>query len=401
MFDVKRFPGSLWPMLLFGFVSVFWGNFGQSFFVGVYSESFKSALSISASEYGTLYSLATFVAGFTFLFVGVLIDKLPLRLYALLAGVGLFIACLLLALAENILILFFGFLFVRLFGQSLMPHTGMITMARTFEEDRGKALGFAASAVPVGEIVLPLLAVMLIVQIGWKQSWLLYACLIPALYVPLAIFFLKKAETRLTATVDTDIELADKIKGRFSLLKIANFWLVLPTLLFSPFVVTGVFIHQDYLVQTKSWPATLWAASFVSYGVVHWLSSFVAGVLIDKYTARKLIAWYNLPILLSMLVLIFMQGNATASIFLALLGISIGFGGPLGAALWAELYGKKHLGGIRSMVTAFGVVATAISPILFGLAIDAGISLNKIAGATILLGLAVVGMGAFAYREKI
>lgn len=386
-------------MVLFGFISVFWGNFGQSFFVGVYGESFKNALDLGAAQYGSLYSLATFIAGFIFLFAGTWVDRLPLRLFAVCAGLGLTAACMLLGFANNIALLFIGLLCVRLFGQSLLPHTGMISMARAFEQNRGKALGFAASAVPVGEIVLPLMAVALISWMGWQSTWLLYAALVLVVYIPLATLLLRREVLHEEEQAHTPHTVESNFAGRFSLLKTRRFWMILPSVLLGPFVVTGVFIHQDYLLQIKTWTDTEWASSFVAYGIVHWLSSFAVGLLIDKYSARRLLAWFNLPIVLAMSVLFLDSFIFSAGIFLSFLGISIGFAGPLTAALWTELYGKKHLGGIRSMVTAFVVVSTALSPVLFGLAIDANISLSKIAGVILVLGAITTLLNLQAFNK--
>lgn len=384
MFDFRQFPGRAWPLVVFGFISVFWGNFGQSFFVGVYGESFKQTLNLSASQYGSLYSLATFIAGFAFLFLGTWIDRFSLQRFAVFAGLGLGLACIILGLTANVGTLFVGLLFVRLFGQSMLPHTGMITMARAFEKNRGKALGAAASAIPVGEIILPLVAVSLIFHLGWQQSWLLYAALVVTVYIPLAVLLLRR-EVLHEEEVKND-SLVTEVDGRFSLLKTLQFWLILPSVLLGPFVVTGIFIHQDYVLQARAWTGTQWASSFVAYGIVHWLSSFLVGVLIDKYSAKKLIAWLNLPIVLAIATLLLENFPFSAVIFLSLLGISIGFAGPLTAALWTELYGKKHLGGIRSMVTAFVVVSTALSPVLFGVAIDSNVSLSIIVVVTMAAG---------------
>lgn len=43
-------------------------------------------------------------------------------------------------------------------------------------------------------------------------------------------------------------------------------------------------------------------------------------------------------------------------------------------AVWPELYGLKHLGGIRAMGVAASVFASAVEPGLTGYLIDAGVS---------------------------
>ena len=53
-------------------------------------------------------------------------------------------------------------------------------------------------------------------------------------------------------------------------------------------------------------------------------------------------------------------------------------------ALWAELYGVRHLGAIKSLGTSLGVFGTALSPALFGWILDADLSFLWILGGTIL-----------------
>ena len=56
------------------------------------------------------------------------------------------------------------------------------------------------------------------------------------------------------------------------------------------------------------------------------------------------------------------------------MGVSYGFSSTLFGALWPELYGARHLGGIRSLIVAFMVFGTAMGPGLTGAMIDAGVS---------------------------
>jgi MFS family permease len=54
---------------------------------------------------------------------------------------------------------------------------------------------------------------------------------------------------------------------------------------------------------------------------------------------------------------------------------------------WSEIYGTKHLGGIRSITVSFFVFSTAIAPALFGYLIDHQFSINQI--FTMMLGYLV------------
>lgn len=384
-----QFVASSWPLLAFGFISIFWGNLGQSFFISWYGASIQESLSLSAGAYGTVYSSATLLSSLVIMAFGGMIDRWPLRRFATLAAIGLTAACVTLGAATTLPMLFLGFFLVRLCGQGLLPHTAQTTMARYFDNNRGKALSISASGVPVGEVVLPLLAVALIAGVGWRESWWILALTIPFIYLPLIYGLLHKAPIDVskapasyaTATHHTS-------QGRREMLRDYRFWLALPTVVSGPFILTGVFIHQGFIIAQKQWDPLWLATCFVLYGIVHWMSSMTAGVMVDRFTARRLLPVIILPLAGALLSLALLDGAWVALLFMTLLGINIGISGPVTGALWAEVYGTGKLGSIRSLMTSLSMIATSASPILFGLLIDDGISASLLfgsAGAGVIL----------------
>ena len=87
----------------------------------------------------------------------------------------------------------------------------------------------------------------------------------------------------------------------------------------------------------------------------------------------------NIPLLFSTFVIILFDSSVTAFVFLGLIGISNGFANVLGSATWAEIYGVKHIGSIKALTTALMVFSTAFGTALFGVLIDIGFSIEKIA----------------------
>ena len=59
--------------------------------------------------------------------------------------------------------------------------------------------------------------------------------------------------------------------------------------------------------------------------------------------------------------------------------ISNGLANLLGSSTWAEIYGVKYIGSIKALTTALMVFATAFGTALFGILIDAGFTIEKIA----------------------
>lgn len=392
-----RFVRHHWAILLFGFSCIFWGNFGQSFFLGWYGDAIKAELGMSARAYGATYSLATLGGALALVWLGALIDRWPLRRYLLLTCTGLLVGCMLMALSTSAVLLCLGIFSLRLFGQGLFPHIGLTTMARDFSENRGKAISLAASGVPVGEIVLPACAVFLIMHIGWQQSWWVVAGGTLLLMLPLALFLLRQAQW-FDRRVEIDHDLLDKTSGRRLLWGDRRFWLAAPALLASPFILTAFFIHQDFVLAQKQWTPAWLASCFVVYGLVHWISSILAGVLVDKFTGRRLLRFYVLPLIASLFILANLEGKWVAPLFMAFIGMTQGASGPVVGSLWAEIYGASVLGGVRAAAGAFMVFSTAVSPWMFGLFIDAGLPLEIIYngfGVVFLLSAIIL---RFSYR---
>ncbi len=382
-------------MLGFGFIAVFWGNFGQSFFIAWFGADIQRSLGISAGVYGSTYSLATLLSAFGVIWLGGLIDKMALRTYALTVAAGLCLACVLLSLAEAIPLLFIGLFLLRLFGQSLLPHTGITTMARHFDVSRGKAISVAMSGVPSGEIVLPVLAVAVLAAVGWQNTFLLIGILTVLVLFPV-FWFLTSDSLHAPVGKPAGLKLDAGIPGsagRIVVLSDYRYWLAMPGLLANPFLITGIFIHQNFIVASKDWTVSWLATCFVVYGIVHWLSSLLFGALVDRYKSIRLLPFFLIPLFLAMLVLAYVPGWWTALLMMSLLGFSSGSGPPITSSLWAEIYGTRNLGAIRSMNMAIMVGATAIAPVLFGYFIDQGISAAGLFGPfALFVAIGIVSM---------
>ena len=116
----------------------------------------------------------------------------------------------------------------------------------------------------------------------------------------------------------------------------------------------------------------------MAYSILSVITLIISGILIDKFTSRKLIVYMNIPLLISVFIIIYFDQSFTAFIFLGLIGISNGFANVLGSSTWAEIYGVKYIGSIKALTTALMVFATAFGTALFGYLIDRDFSIEQI-----------------------
>ncbi|MEX0618939.1 MAG: MFS transporter [Pseudohongiellaceae bacterium] len=426
-----------WAPLAFGFLAIFWGNFGQTFFIGLFSASIQQSLALSSSAYGFAYSLATLASAFTIIWAGGLIDRVSLKVYTAAVCLGLAVAAAIMSQVFNLTTLIIGFYGLRLFGQALLPHTGSTTTARAFELNRGKALSIASSGVPAGEIVLPLLGIAMIGSLGWQNTFLTIALVVVFLVLPMMLYVvscsgLRQSPFRATNTVSSTNSREDTLLNpsarpsppsspqpspqpspqsppqsppkaggaRRALLFDDRYWLALPGLMAGPFIITGIFIHQDFIISSKGWTPAWFAACFVVYGVMHWISSLIAGVLVDRFRAVNLLPYYLLPMAIALLVLAFLEGDWVALALMSLLAMSIGSSPPITGSLWPEIYGISSIGTLRSMNIAIMVFATALSPALYGFLIDQQTSLTWIFGGSAVYLLLACVLFSFSYTAR-
>ena len=157
-----------------------------------------------------------------------------------------------------------------------------------------------------------------------------------------------------------------------------KFYTILPCLLASPFIITGIVINQSFILESKSWDDYALAKAFMSYSLFTVLTLVFSGYLVDKFTSRKLLIYLNLPMILSLLVLIFFDHSFSAFIFMGLLGITNGFANIIISSLWAEIYGVNYLGALKALTGSLMVFSTAAATVVFGLLIDHGYSIENI-----------------------
>jgi hypothetical protein len=66
---------------------------------------------------------------------------------------------------------------------------------------------------------------------------------------------------------------------------------------------------------------------------------------------------------------------------------------------WAEVYGVKHLGAIKAVATALMIFASALSPALYGVLFDAGVSVTGIGFGNAIAVLAASAAAWLALRR--
>ena len=384
-------------LLFFGFLIAFASGFGQTFFISLFSQDFRDTFKLTNTEFGSLYSIATLLSAVTIIWAGKLIDTVSLKKYTLTIIAGLALTCLMASFVFNVIYLFLVIYFLRLFGQGLMGHTSRTTMAKYFNNNRGKALAISGFGFSIGEIIYPTAVVFLLLTIGWRLTWFSSSIFIAIFFGIIFYLIFKKNNFQKENNKNEDIKLNNSSWRRRDVLKDLKFYMYLPISLLMSFTVTGFLFHQVYIAEIKSWTMINLAQGFIFYAISGIAGSIISGFLVDKLSGRKLIPIHLLPMGVIFLVMLISDNVYVLFLYMAGLGLSNGFTENISNSLWAEMYGMKNLGSIKALLTFFGVMASASSPFLYGIVLDQTGSIDTLIYLSLIL---IIGFSLMSYFSK-
>ena len=377
-------------VIIFGFIFTFFSSFGQSFFLGLFNESIRNELDITHGQFGSIYASATLLSSVILIWVGKKIDDFDVLKFSFFVISLLAISTFTFSKINSITFLFIAILLMRFSGQGMMSHTASTTISRYFTNTRGKALSTGWFGLSTAEFLMPVTIIYALTIMDWRNIWIIISVSI-ILFLPLVSYFLVK-EVKLSSREDDNEVAKENIKQwkRSEVIKDYRFIIIALNMLAMPWIATGIFVYQSFILSAKNWGEYTIAQSFMVYSIASVLTLFVAGYLIDKFTSRKLLIYMNIPFLISLLILIYFQSPVSSFFFLGLIGVSNGFANVLGSSTWAELYGVKFIGSIKALTTALMVFSTAFGTAFFGLMIDFDFSIEQISmisGGYILISL--------------
>ena len=362
-----------------GFLLTFAASIGQTFYFALYAGSIRGELGLSHGLYGGLYTIATLLSALTMLYTGKMVDYINIRRLAFTVLVLLGLSSILFSYINSAFFLLFAFYFLRITGQGMSTHTSSTFIAKTYSIMRGKALAVTILGRAFGEMFMPITALILIATFGWRNAWLLTGIIILIFIAPYVAYLLKDREvyepdqnTQKKKMKESSIDYR-----RSEVLKSGYFYLLLAAVLAPPFVLTGIFFHSYHLMDIKGWATEIYALTMPIFSILLIIFVLISGWAVDKWSAKDLIKFFLLPLSLGSFILAYGQNEISMVLFMIGSGITTGFATSISGSLWAELYGTKYLGEIKSVITSGVVASTAISPGLMGYLIDHNISIES------------------------
>lgn len=161
---------------------------------------------------------------------------------------------------------------------------------------------------------------------------------------------------------------------RAQMLRSGLFFLMIPMIIGPAAWGTALFFQQVHLVEVKGWELVAFVALMPIYTLSSVGATFASGWAIDRFGVSRIVPIQMIPFAVSFAVLAFADTIFVAGIGLVIFGLGQGMQGTATSTFWAEYYGTRYIGSIKSVAAALMVFGSAIGPGVTGMLIDLGIT---------------------------
>ena len=358
-----------------GFLLTMFSFFGQTYFVGLTGNDIQAHFGLSSGQFGGLYMAATLMSAATLPWLGRTLDLMPGWKVARFTIPSLAVACVLVAYAPNLVVLVLALYVLRLFGQGMMTEIAYTETGRWFIASRGRAMALVVLGVQAGAALIPMAVVFLDQKGGWRLPWIGGAGLLILVAFPAILKMIRVEREPQTAEHHGKTVRRARDWTRREVLRDPILYLILIGILAPPFIGTTIFFYQGYLIHLRGYNPLVFAAAFPVMSVTTVVFGLWCGHLVDRHGALRFLPFLLIPVTAATLVIGLITPVWGIYLFMFLAGIGNGFAQTLLGALWPEVYGLAHLGGIRAIVVSAMVLSTAMGPSISGAFMDMGIAL--------------------------
>ena len=334
--------------------------------------------------------------------IGRLLDRFGARIMLPLAIVSASIAVILVSFATHAwqVLAIFALMGLMGLGGGAQLLTS-VPIAKWFIRRRGRAMAFATLGTTVGVAIFSPWTGFLITEVGWREAWRIIGVTAIVIVVPVAWIFIKRQPEDMGLQPDGESVVraaSDVISKPYvqevswtmkEAVKTPIFWRLTATFSIISLGQFTVGLHRIPSFVDKGIDPKIVSYALSADAITASVSMVIMGFLYERVPARIMGA---IGISITALAVFFtMIANSVPGMFLATMTFGLGAGSNLLMQnnVWADYYGRRHIGAIRGTVMPFILFFSGIGAPIAGYVFDATGSYNpmwRISIALMLLG---------------
>jgi MFS family permease len=395
-----------WVILAAGTFGSFMTLPGQTAGVSVFFDPITTDLHISRTSASIAYAAGTLAGILPAPVIGRWIDKRGPRLTATIIAGGLAMACACMAFVESAMTLLIGFALLRGMAIGGLSLVSQQVVNLWFVHRRGIAAAAASLGLAAGSMVFPQLIDFLNSLYGWRGAYLALAFLVALTILPVAAALFRDRPEKFGLTTDAGLPpVATKAREepsftRKQALRTGVFWLLCAVGFLTNAVGTALLLNHFSIMQTAGIERGDALRVLAVYAGVQVVVTLGTGALLDRYEPRRLVPLAMFLLAATSALPAFGSGIAVSWLYALCLGGAYGAQQAIGAAGYAQYFGRDHLGAIRGTSFVFGIGGAAFGPLPFAASVDwTGTYFVALACSCVLC--LACGVASFAVRRPI
>ena len=376
-----------WVALVVGTLGIIMSSPGQTYSFSIFIEEFIRDLEISRSLVSSIYAIGTVTGSLALPFIGREIDKRGNRKMVVIIAIAFGAATLYMSTVQGAITLVIGIIFMRMLGQSSITIVSRNLINQWWVRRRGvvSGIGTLASAT-LGVGLFPNLINWLIPRYGWRMSYVILALLVVGIMVPIGYLFFRERPELYGLLPDgdsvEDIDEADEVEAepavqvveenwtRSEAIRTRAFWLIVISIAAFSMLSTGLTFHIVSIFSDNGLSSDDAARAFVPMSLVASLMGIPGGWLIDRFGAKYILFAGLIFQTITILASTSIASPELALAYGIIFGLSNGTARVVGNVVYANYFGRLHLGSIMGLTSTIGAIASGLGPMLYGVGRD-------------------------------
>ena len=359
--------------------------------LGVFFTSIEEDLGWSRATISLAFTIGSATGSVMQILTGRLLDRYGARMVVVAAGVIIALAMLGLSWMQE------PWQFWMAFGAGrgsalagIQVGTG-VALSNWFLRRRGRTIAIRGVGQRAGQALMPMAIFVIMAEWGWRAAFLSLAGVTALLIILPAFIYIRRRPEDMGLTLEnmTPDELSAASSGggerrgfaRFSrevrdvsftlaeARRTRAFWLLLFFVTVERFALGSVNLHMVANFEDHGIAPALAVSTLSVFAATSAVTGLPWGFVFERLHIRFGAMLMSGIFALSMLVLLVAESYPLAVLFALLFGLATGAGNIIENMLWADYFGRRHLGAIRSFGAPFRI-ASPSGPVLTGLLFD-------------------------------